>query len=142
MQKISKTTLLGRKLIIYDGVCVFCSGFIHWVYKNNHGKDIFFTTMQAKYGQEIAEHFGIDPSNYDTIIYAKNGTAHFKSDAILHIMSELKQPWPIVKYAYAIFPHPIRDMIYNLIARNRYKLFGKAQQCIIPDKQVAARMLD
>lgn len=138
---MSKVAPDQKKLIIYDGVCVLCSNFIRWVYNRNSARDIYFTTMQSNYGKKIAKSVNIHPDNFDTIIYIENGIAYFKSDAIIHICSSLKQPWSTLRVGYAIFPQGLRNFFYDVIASNRYKLFGKSTECIIPDKQLVNRLI-
>ena len=110
-------------MILYDGVCIFCSRWVRFVATRDIARRFRFTAIQSPYGTRLAQAFGIDPDDPDTNAVVHGGVAHFKSDAALTVLSQL----PRWRWTRALFlvPKPLRDAIYNLVARNRYQIFGK-----------------
>jgi predicted DCC family thiol-disulfide oxidoreductase YuxK len=99
-----------------------------------------FTAIQSGYGTRLAQAFGIDPQDPDTNAVIHGGVAHFKSDAALTVLSNLPR-WRWVRALRAV-PKPLRDAVYNLVARNRYRIFGKYQECFVPDAELRARVME
>ncbi len=136
-------TVLSEKYnyIIYDGVCVFCNYWVNWLIKRDR-KDIFrFIPLQSKLGQSLLSERNIASNKVQSIVYIQMERAYFlKSDAILNLLSELT-PWKYFVVILKIFPSLIRDFVYDLIATNRYKIFGRYQQCEIPSPAVRQKFL-
>ena len=99
-----------------------------------------FTAIQSGYGTRLAQAFGIDPKDPDTNAVVHGGVAYFKSDAALTVLGELPR-WRWVRVLRFV-PKPLRDAAYNLVARNRYRIFGKYETCFIPDASLRARVMD
>ena len=127
-------------IILYDGVCIFCSRWVQFVAKRDVDHRFRFTPIQSDYGSRLARHFGIDPANPDTNAVIHGGTAHFKSDAALTVLSNLPG-WQWVGVLFAV-PKALRNPVYNLIAQNRYRIFGKTEACIVPDPALRARVIE
>jgi len=127
-------------VILYDGVCVFCSRWVRFVVARDTAGRFRFTPIQSAYGTRLAQAFGIDPDDPDTNAVIHGGVAYFKSDAALTVLSNL----PGFGWARALFvvPKGLRDAIYNLVARNRYRLFGKYDTCFVPDAAMRARVIE
>ena len=127
-------------VILYDGVCVFCSRWIRFVATRDRAQRFRFTAIQSAYGTKLAQAFGIDADDPDTNAVIHGGSAHFKSDAALTVLSNL----PGWRWARALFavPRPMRDGVYNLVARNRYRIFGKYDVCFVPDAEMKARVME
>ncbi|MGB9114392.1 thiol-disulfide oxidoreductase DCC family protein [Bradyrhizobium sp.] len=126
--------------ILYDGVCVFCSRWIRFIAARDKDRRFRFTAIQSGYGTRLAQAFGIDPQDPDTNAVIHGGVAWFKSDAALTVLSHLPG-WGRVRIL-RLFPRPLRDTAYNLIARNRYRIFGEYQECFVPDADMRARVLE
>ena len=127
-------------VILYDGVCVFCSRWIRFIATRDKARRFRFTAIQSPYGARLAQAFGIDPQDPDTNAVIHGGVATFKSDAALTVLSSLPGwGWP---RALRLFPKPLRDAVYNLVARNRYRIFGKYEECFVPDAVMRARVLE
>jgi predicted DCC family thiol-disulfide oxidoreductase YuxK len=127
-------------VILYDGVCVFCSRWVRFVAKRDVARRFRFTAIQSAYGTRLAQHFGIDPADPDTNAVVHGGVAWFKSDAALTVLSHLPGwQWAMVLFAV---PRSLRNAAYNLIARNRYRIFGKYDECFVPDADMRARVLE
>jgi predicted DCC family thiol-disulfide oxidoreductase YuxK len=127
-------------VILYDGVCIFCSHWIRFVAARDTARRFRFTAIQSGYGTRLARHFGIDPENPDSNAVIHGGTAHFKSDAAMTVLSLLPGfGWVRVLRA---LPQGLRDGVYNLIARNRYRIFGRSEACMVPDAAFRARVME
>lgn len=127
-------------VILYDGVCIFCSRWVRFVAKRDIAKRFRFTPIQSNYGARLARTFGIHPDDPDTNAVVHNGEVFMKSDAALTVLS-LLPGWSWVRVLFAI-PKPLRDPVYNLIARNRYRIFGKYDACFAPDADLRARVIE
>ena len=127
-------------VILYDGVCVFCSRWIRFIAARDTNKRFRFTAIQSGYGTRLALAFGIDPKDPDTNAVVHGGIATFKSDAALTVLSRLPG-WGWVRALRAV-PKPLRDAVYNLVARNRYRIFGKYQECFVPDTGFRDRVME
>ena len=127
-------------VILYDGVCIFCSHWIRFVAARDIDRRFRFTAIQSDYGSRLARALGIDPTDPDTNAVIHGGTAHLKSDAALTVLS-LLPGWSWVR-ALRIFPVWVRDPVYSLIARNRYRIFGRSDACMVPDAAFKARIIE
>ena len=127
-------------VILYDGVCVFCSRWIRFIAARDKDRRFRFTAIQSPYGTRLAQAFGIDPKDPDTNAVVHGGIASFKFDAALTVLSHLPG-WGWVRALRAV-PKPLRDVVYNLVARNRYRIFGKYQECFVPDARFRDRVME
>ena len=127
-------------VILYDGVCVFCSRWIRFVASRDVNARFRFTAIQSGYGTRLAQAFDIDPHDPDTNAVIHGGEALFKSDGALTVLSNLPG-WGWVR-PLRLAPKPLRDAVYNLVARNRYRIFGKYEECFVPDAEFRARVME
>ncbi|MGY2850305.1 MULTISPECIES: thiol-disulfide oxidoreductase DCC family protein [Bradyrhizobium] len=127
-------------VILYDGVCIFCSRWVRFVIARDTARRFRFTPIQSGYGTRLAKSFGIDPDDPDTNAVVHGGVAYMKSDAALTVLSHLPG-WRWTRTLFAV-PKPLRDAVYSLIARNRYRIFGKYETCFVPDADMRARVLE
>jgi predicted DCC family thiol-disulfide oxidoreductase YuxK len=127
-------------VILYDGVCVFCSRWIRFVAARDMEQHFRFTAIQSGYGARLAQAFGIDPDDPDTNAVIHGGVVYFKSDAALTVLSNLRG-WGWVR-VLRVVPKSLWDPVYNLVARNRYRIFGKYDACFVPDAGMRARVLE
>ena len=127
-------------VILYDGVCVFCSRWVRFVAARDVARRFRFTAIQSGYGARLAQAFGINPEDPDTNAVIHGGEVFFKSDAALTVLSNLPG-WGWVRVLRAV-PKPLRDAAYGLIARNRYRIFGKYEACFVPDAEMRARVME
>jgi predicted DCC family thiol-disulfide oxidoreductase YuxK len=127
-------------IILYDGVCVFCSRWIRFIAARDVKGRFRFTAIQSDYGRRLALAFGINPADPDTNAVIHDGVAYFKSDAALTALSHLPG-WQWARLLRAL-PKPLRDAVYNLVARNRYRIFGKYEVCFLGDASFKSRVLE
>ena len=127
-------------VILFDGVCIFCSRWVRFVAARDTAKRFRFTPIQSAYGTRLAETFGIDPDDPDTNAVIHGGEVFLKSDAALTVLSQLAR-WGWVRALFAV-PRPLRNAVYNLVARNRYQIFGKYDACFVPDADLRARVIE
>ena len=127
-------------VIVYDGVCVFCSRWVRFVISRDRDRQFRVTAIQSAYGARLAQAVGIDAADPDSNVVIRGGTAYFKSDAALTVLSNL----PGLRWTRALFvvPKPLRDAVYNLIAHNRYRIFGKYETCFVPDVEMRASVME
>ena len=134
------TTWPDDDVILYDGVCVFCSRWIRFVAARDKDRRFRFTAIQSDYGTRLAQAFGIDPADPDSNAVIHGGVAYFKSDAALTVLSHLPG-WRWTSVFLGV-PKPLRDPLYNLVAKNRYRIFGKYDECFVPDADMRARVME
>tara|TARA_R110002072_G_scaffold118631_1_gene250829 strand:+ start:254776 stop:255183 length:408 start_codon:yes stop_codon:yes gene_type:complete len=129
-----------HKIILFDGVCNLCNSTVVRVIKNDKSDLFRFTTLQGAVGQVIVTEHGIDTAKTDSIILIDNKKAFTKSTAALRIAKDLSGAYPLL-YGFIIIPKPIRDWVYDYIAKNRYKWYGKKDSCMIPTPELKKKFL-
>ena len=131
----------NKKIILFDGVCNLCDNMVNFIIKNDK-KDIFrFVAQQSDLGQEILKHIGVNPADIDSIILYEPGIAYYyKSSAAIEIAKHLRGIFNL-GIVFKIIPSALRNPIYDYIARNRYKWYGKKDQCMIPTPELKAKFL-
>lgn len=127
-------------VILFDGVCIFCSRWVRFVAKRDLGMRFRFTPIQSDYGARLARKSGIDPADPDTNAVIHGSEVFMKSDAALTVLS-LLPGWGWVRALFAI-PKPLRDAVYGLVARNRYRIFGRYDACFVPNADLRARVIE
>ncbi len=127
-------------IIVFDAECVLCSVNAQFVLRHDTRGHFRLASMQGEVGAALYREFGIDPADPDTMIVVSDGRALRDSDAVLAIWSRLGWPWRAVG-ALRIVPRAIRDPAYRLLARNRYRIFGRRSSCWLPSPEHAERML-
>lgn len=131
----------NKKIILFDGVCNLCNGSVQFVIKRDK-KDAFrYAAIQSEVGAQLIAERHIDTSQVDSIILIEPGVAYFtKSDAALEIAGKLGGLWKLTS-VFKWIPKSIRDVIYDFVARNRYKWFGKQESCMIPTPELKTKFL-
>lgn len=130
-----------KAIIIFDGVCVLCSGFARFVARHDRGAKFRFVAAQSPLGAALYAHFGLDAVNYETNLLLAAGRASGKIDAFVGIMRRLGGGWRLAAIAGCL-PDSLGEPLYDLIARNRYRLFGRRDACIRPDASWRDRVLE
>ena len=133
----------NKIVILFDGVCNLCNSSVLFVIKRDK-KDLFmYAPLQGSSGRAIMAHFKIDPSQIDSIITydPSNNLVQVKSDAALSIAKHLGFPYNLF-YVFRVVPKGMRNWIYDLVAKNRYKWFGRKDSCMIPTPALQSKFLD
>lgn len=130
----------NRRIVIFDGVCNFCNSAVNFIIKRDPAGRFAFTPMQSSVGQALIEDLGASMVGVDTFLLIKNGQCFERTDAALEIAKDLTGYWHWLRILKAL-PRPVRDYFYRLFARNRYKLFGRRDICMVPTESVRERFL-
>ena len=133
--------LSDKPVVLFDGVCNLCNGSVLFIIKHDAQSKLKFASLQSEYGKEQMKRFGLPASVLNSVLLIKNGQLFKKSNAALEISRMLNGIWPLM-YAFKIVPLFIRDLIYDWIANNRYKWFGKKEECMIPTPEMNARFVN
>lgn len=131
----------NKKIILFDGVCNLCESSVQFIIKHDH-KDVFrFTSLQSEIGQQISEYIGVSNQNLDSIILYVPGEAYYvKAEAAMQIAKELNSWHKII--GYLSFTGKLGNFIYDYVASNRYKWYGKKNQCILPSPELMKKFLN
>ncbi len=127
-------------VLLFDGVCNLCNGFVQFIIKRDKNAKFKFASLQSEIGQEYLKQHHLETEVFESFVYLKNDKFYQKSTAALTLFKDLGGAW-VLMYVLMIFPRFIRDFFYNLIARNRYKMFGKRESCMLPSPELKNRFL-
>ncbi|MFC4411823.1 thiol-disulfide oxidoreductase DCC family protein [Chungangia koreensis] len=127
-----------ERIVLFDGVCNFCNSSVQFIINRDPAGKIQFASQQSVVGENLMAAHGI--TGNDSMVYIEDGQAYTKSTAALRIAKHLTMPWSICS-VLTILPLPIRDSIYSLIAKYRYRWFGKRDSCMIPPPSIRNRFL-
>ena len=127
-----------KPVIVFDGTCVLCSGWARFVLRHDRKARYRFLAAQSPLGQALYRHFGADAD--ETNMLLEDGTAWFKSEGSIRIAEGLGFPWSLAR-GLRLLPPRLRDALYGILARNRFRLFGRRESCELPDASVADRFL-
>jgi len=129
-----------KPIILFDGVCNFCNAIVNFIIKQDKKNVFLFCALQSDSGKKLLEEYKIDWKANDSFVVIENKKAYQKSNAALKLYNKLPWYWKWIQIFW-IFPKFIRDAVYNFIAKNRYKWFGKKEECMIPTKEVREKFL-
>lgn len=131
-----------KKIVLFDGVCNLCNSAVQLIIKHDK-KDVFrFVSLQSDLGQKIIEHIGVDAKNIDSIILYQPGIAYYyKSEAAIEIAKSLSIFFYFGTF-FTVFPTSLNNHIYDYIAKNRYKWYGKKESCMVLSKDLEAKFLE
>ena len=130
----------NHAIILFDGVCNFCNSRINFIIRNDKRDYFRFTPLQSETAKKLIAEKNIHTFGLDSFILIENGKAYDRTTAALRIAKKLDGLWPIF-YAFIIVPPFIRDIVYKIIAKNRYKWWGKKDSCMIPTAEMRAKFL-
>jgi predicted DCC family thiol-disulfide oxidoreductase YuxK len=128
-------------LMVFDGVCNFCAGSVRLVLRMDRRQVIRFTAVQSAYGRALCLRHGIDPDDPSTFLFFDRGVPLPASDGMVALLARMPSPWRWLRVLAAV-PRAVRDAVYRWIARNRYRLFGRRESCIVPTPALRARFID
>lgn len=127
-------------VIFFDGFCNLCNGAVQFVIERDDESLFRFASLQSDYAADVLKQFAIEPAQGNSIVLLENGKVYQRSTAALKIAKKLKGLWPLL-YGFIILPRFIRDAVYNFIAKNRYRWFGRQEHCWVPTPELKDRFL-
>ncbi len=133
--------LRGRAVVLFDGVCNFCSGSVRFVAPRDPAGRFAFAALQSPVGRALQERFGLPADALDTIVLVENERVWVKSAAIARILRGLSGLWPVLGVLLGLVPRPLRDFGYDQFAARRYAWFGRSEACLVPTPELRERLL-
>lgn len=130
----------SRPVVVFDGVCVLCSGSMHFIQRHDTRDAFRFVLAQSALGQALFRHYGLPAENFDTVMVIDDGVLYTKVDAFAAVMRRLPGLWPALS-GVRFIPSFLADAMYDLVAGNRYRWFGKREACLMPTAELRARFL-
>lgn len=131
---------LPEHIVLFDGVCNLCNKSVQYIIRRDTDKKVYYAPLQSDIGQKILAANHLSTSEFNTFIYVENGKIHTKSDAALRLSRILS--WPTSLWYYLLLvPRFLRDFVYDIIARNRYRWMGKRDACMLPTPELRSRFL-
>jgi predicted DCC family thiol-disulfide oxidoreductase YuxK len=140
LSDILPAELGGRSIIIFDGICILCSGFVRTIASVDRADRFRFATAQSPLGERLFRHFGLATDVYETNLVIIDGVGYQKLETVMAVARELGWPWRAIA-VLKLLPKAARDRIYRLIATNRYAVFGKRESCDVPSPLLRSRLL-
>ena len=128
-------------VILFDGVCNFCNGTINWILQHDKKNEFRFATLQSTYGKQVVERFKLTSDYLDTVILIENEKVYLRSQAILRIIKRIGGIYSILGI-FSIVPAPILNFFYNIVAKYRYRWFGKRESCMVPDASIKQKFIE
>jgi len=130
----------GNPVILFDGVCNLCNKSVQFVIKRDPQAKFSYASLQSGFGQSLLKQFNLPSGNFNSFILFQDNKVYTRSTGALKMLSQL-EGWKWTRIFY-IFPRFLRDAVYNIISKYRYRWFGKMDECMIPTKNLQARFLD
>jgi predicted DCC family thiol-disulfide oxidoreductase YuxK len=130
-----------QAVIFFDGLCNLCNGAVQFTIERDRRNVFRFASLQSDFAREKLKDFNVEPAEGSSFVLLEEGKIYQRSTAALRVAKKLKGLWPLL-YTFIIIPPFIRDAVYNYIAKNRYKWFGKQESCWIPTPELKSKFLD
>jgi predicted DCC family thiol-disulfide oxidoreductase YuxK len=121
----------GGAVIVFDGVCVLCNGWVRFLLRHDHARRYRFAAMQSESGRGLLAAHGLDPDDPNSFLLLEGGRAWTDTDAIQRVLTGLGGRWRLAVIISGC-PRPLRDPLYRWVARNRYRWFGRRDHCLVP----------
>lgn len=128
-------------IILFDGVCNLCSGVVHFLIRRDPKGQFRFASLQSEAGLALLKQVHISSEQIDTIVVIEGDRCYTRSAAALRITKRLSGLWPVL-YIGIVIPTPLRNKLYDWVARNRYRWFGRKEQCMLPTPAIKSRFLE
>lgn len=131
---------MDQPIVLFDGVCNLCNSAVKFIITHDKKNVFRFAALQSEAGQNLLAKYNYPTTELNSIILVENNKAYDKSTGALRVVKKFKGLWPLF-YGLIVIPKFLRDGIYNWVAKNRYKWFGKKDECMIPTPELRARFL-
>jgi predicted DCC family thiol-disulfide oxidoreductase YuxK len=138
----NKQTPSTESVILFDGVCNLCNGFVNWIIDRDPDTRFRFLPLQSNAGRAIVAEAGLKPEILGTLVVIDSGRIMLRSSGVLWIGSRLETRLAGLARAIKFVPTPLRDIVYRLVAWSRYRIFGRTQACRVPTPELMHRFLD
>jgi predicted DCC family thiol-disulfide oxidoreductase YuxK len=129
-----------RDVVIFDGICNLCSHSVQFVLRHEAKPEILFASLQSAPGVQLLREFNFNPDEAKTFVLISGGVAYVKSAAAIRVARQFRGAWKLLSAVWVI-PRPVRDYLYDVVARNRYRWFGQLEACMVPTPEIANRFL-
>ena len=139
---INYMTPTNHPILFFDGVCNLCNGAVQWFIRRDRSDKLRFASLQSDLARELLPAAGVDPTRLNSLVLYEDGRAYTKSQGALRAASYLGGLWSRLASVAGVLPGGLRDAVYDLIARNRYRWFGQKAECMIPTPEQRARFVD
>jgi predicted DCC family thiol-disulfide oxidoreductase YuxK len=133
-------TQIPDSIVLFDGVCNLCSALVQFVIRHDTAAKFRFAAIQSEIGRAIFQSHGLDPADLQTFVFILDGKMHMRSDAAIEVVSRFGGAWRFFT-VFRLVPRVARDWIYSMVARNRYRWFGRRDVCMIPTPEIKERFL-
>ena len=130
----------SEPVLLFDGVCNLCNGSVRFVLKHERQPNLRFASLQSPFGQTVCRDLGLNTIDHQSIIYISKGRVLQKSQAVIAVLSDMGGIWRTAKLL-SVLPTKFSDWIYDRIAQNRYKWFGRQDTCMVPGQENADRFI-
>ncbi len=140
-QQPAGITELHQKIILFDGVCNLCEQSVQFVLKRDRHGIFKFASLQSAVGQQLLQQYGLNTTELSSFVLIDNGKAWTKSSGALRVAKYLSGGWKLL-YVFNLLPRLLRDPVYNFIAANRYRWYGRKTSCWMPTPELRSRFLD
>jgi predicted DCC family thiol-disulfide oxidoreductase YuxK len=136
----------SNPIVLYDGVCGLCNRLVQFLLQRDTNDRFRFASLQSAFANNLLTHHGLDPHDLDTVYVVQdhgqpNERLLARSDAILFMLKQLGGLWKVAGVGH-VLPRSFRDVIYKVVARNRYRVFGKHESCMLPESRHRQKFLD
>lgn len=131
----------NNKIILFDGYCHMCSGTVIFILKRDRLQKFKFASLQSNAGQELLKKYNLPANDFDSFVYICDEKYYLRSTAALRVFKELGGLWSLL-FIFIVVPAFLRDLVYRLIAKTRYKIFGKRTSCLMPNEQMKNRFIE
>jgi predicted DCC family thiol-disulfide oxidoreductase YuxK len=133
--------MILRGIVLFDGICNLCCLLVKFIIKRDPDKRFRFTALQSLTGQQLLRNSKLSVADSNSVVYVKGDKYYYRSSAILNIIYDLGGIWKVM-YVFILIPAFIRDYFYSIIAKTRYRIFGKRSTCLVPSKEIQERFLE
>ncbi|MGX7666556.1 thiol-disulfide oxidoreductase DCC family protein [Flavobacterium pedocola] len=138
MEKLPK----NKKIVLFDGVCNLCDSTVQLLIKKDKNDIFRFVPLQSEMGKEILKYIGVDPQKIDSIVLYEPGIAyHVKSEAAIEIAKNIGGVYSLLNL-FSVLPTRLNNLVYDFVAKSRYKWFGKKESCMMPTPEMKAKFLE
>lgn len=132
---MNTATSINNPIILFDGICNLCNSSVQFIIKHDKKKQFRFASLQSTFGQSVLKKYNLPDNDFTSFILLENENLYTRSTAALKIFKHLNGIWPFF-YAFIVVPKNLRDWGYNIVAKNRYKWFGKQESCWVPTPEL------